>query len=74
MIITSIERTPRRRARVDLYVDGDYAGVLHQNGASYEITLPAGTLAPGQHNIKVEGTDNLGNSFRTDAVTITVSS
>ena len=61
-------------SNVDLYVDGDYAGYSNSLTSPYGITLPAGTLAPGTHTIKVEGTDKLGNALRTDAITITVSS
>ncbi len=59
-------------ASVDLYVDGDYAGFSSSPVSPYEITLPAGTLAPGTHRIKVEATDKLGNSFRTEQVIVEV--
>ena len=59
-------------ASVDLYVDGDYAGFSSSPVSPYEITLPAGTLAPGTHRIKVEATDTLGNAFRTEQVLVEV--
>jgi hypothetical protein len=59
-------------AGVDLYVDGDYAGYSSSLTSPYEITLPAGTLAPGTHRIKVEATDKLGNSFRTEQIIVEV--
>jgi hypothetical protein len=56
-------------ASVDLYLDGNYAGFLRSTGgSSYAVTLPLGTLAPGTHRVKVEGTDKVGNSIKTDAV------
>ena len=59
-------------ASVDLYVDGDYARFSSSPVSPYEITLPAGTLAPGTHRIKVEATDKLGNAFRTEQVLVEV--
>ena len=60
-------------ANVDLYVDGDFAGFSVAKISPYEITLPAGMLAPGTHRLKAVVTDALGNETRTAAVTVTVS-
>ena len=60
-------------ATVDLYVDGDFLDYSRSKTSPYDITLPAGTLAPGNHKLKVVVTDALGNEIRTDAINVTVS-
>jgi hypothetical protein len=59
-------------ATVDLYVDGDYVDFSKSKSSPYEITLPAGTLAPGTHKLKVNVTDSVGNVLHSQPVTITV--
>jgi hypothetical protein len=57
---------------VDLFVDGDYLGFSHSTVSPYEITIPAGTLAPGAHELKAQVADTLGNTVFTDPITLTV--
>jgi len=57
---------------VELYVDGDYVTTSKSSVSPYEFTIPAGTLAPGTHQLKVTAADTLGNLIGTDWITIQV--
>jgi hypothetical protein len=57
---------------VELYVDGDYLTFSHSTVSPYDITVPAGTLAPGAHQFKVTVADTLGNIVGTGPITVTV--
>jgi peptidoglycan/xylan/chitin deacetylase (PgdA/CDA1 family) len=57
---------------VDLFADGDYVGFSHSTVSPYEVTIPAGTLAPGAHEIKAQVADTLGNMVASDPITVVV--
>ena len=54
----------------ELYLDGDWKA--YTATAPYKFTLPASTLALGQHRIKVMAYDNLGNVTTTPQVTFSL--
>jgi len=57
---------------VELYVDGDYVTTSTSTVSPYDITIPAGTLAPGTHDLKVTVADTLGNIVGTDRINFVV--
>ena len=57
---------------VDLYVDGNYIAFTKSKSSPYEIVLPAGTLALGNHRLKAYVTDALGQPDSLEQVNVAV--